>query len=303
MDDHAPIETERMLLAPISLTHVDAVYAMMREPDAMRFWSEAPHQSRDVTAQMIARLIAGPERGWALTLKDSGEAIGLVYYLGNVGPPGMGYILHPREWGRGLMTEAVRGALRYGFERLGLNRVELWIDSRNRPSQRVAERAGFSRRSAFRQKYPRDQESHEKLGYGLRVDEWRADGATPPPAMGQAYGIAPVLPVRDVRAAVEFYRDKLGFEILFLHGDPPTYGVATLNDWTAGGATIHFSAASEIGAASLYVNVGPDMARLEESCRARGVEIVKPLALMPWGQREFSIRDCDGHALCFSAPG
>src|SRR5205823_4889241 len=117
--------------------------------------------------------IAGTGRAWALLPRSSGGAIGLVYYLGNVGAPGMGYILSPRFWGQGLMSEAVRGALAYGFERLGLDRVELWIDTRNIASQRLAERTGFKRRGAFRMKYPRETQSHEKLVYGLRIEEWR----------------------------------------------------------------------------------------------------------------------------------
>ncbi|MBV9459303.1 MAG: hypothetical protein JO141_17540, partial [Bradyrhizobium sp.] len=36
-------------------------------------------------------------------------------------------------------------------------------------------------------------------------------------------GISPVFPVSDVAAALTFYRDRLGFEIGWTSGDPPTY--------------------------------------------------------------------------------
>ena len=268
----------------------------------MRFWQESPHASVDQTRQTIAKFISGPERAWTLTNPDAGEAIGLVYYLGNPGPPGMGYILHPRAWGKGLMTEAVQAALRFGFDTLGLDRVELWIDERNDRSFRLAERVGFARRAAFRQKYPHDKETHEKVVYGLHVAEWRGDRTRTVPE-GKAYGLFPIVPVRDVRLTAEYYRDTLGFEIAFLYGAPPTYGAVTLSPWSASGATIHFSAEPSLTPYSLYVSVGPDIGRLEARYRERGVEILQHLARMPWGQLEFSIRDCDGHILKFGTPG
>src|SRR4029078_13153500 len=37
-------------------------------------------------------------------------------------------------------------------------------------------------------------------------------------------GAVPILFVRHVAAAAEFYLEKLGFQIDFLHGEPPFYG-------------------------------------------------------------------------------
>jgi hypothetical protein len=69
------------------------------------------------------------------------------------------------------------------------------------------------------------------------------------------------------------------------------------------GATIHFAAeASGAGEVRLYVNVGPDLAALEATHRASGVEISSPLGLKPWGQREF-VRDRDGNLLRVGTPG
>ena len=45
--------------------------------------------------------------------------------------------------GRGYVTEAVRGKAAFAFDVLGAQRVEIRCDPRNRPSARVAERAGF----------------------------------------------------------------------------------------------------------------------------------------------------------------
>jgi ribosomal-protein-alanine N-acetyltransferase len=176
MDDHAEIVTERLILRPLAPAHAAALYEIHANAEVMRFWHAPPHKLADETRAMIDELIAGPERVWVLCHRDGKDGIGLVYYLGNVGRPGMGYLLHPDYWGKGLMSEAVRAALEFGFVSLGLDQVELWIDARNLASQRVAGRTGFTRRAAFRHKYPHEAHPHETLVYGLRIEEWRGPG-------------------------------------------------------------------------------------------------------------------------------
>jgi RimJ/RimL family protein N-acetyltransferase len=55
----------------------------------------------------------------------------------------IGYWCRTRFTGHGYTTEAVRGITAFAFEALGARRVEIRCDSRNLPSARVAERAGF----------------------------------------------------------------------------------------------------------------------------------------------------------------
>jgi RimJ/RimL family protein N-acetyltransferase len=55
----------------------------------------------------------------------------------------IGYWCRTRFSGRGYTTEAVRGIAAFAFEALGAKRVEIRCDPLNRPSARVAERAGF----------------------------------------------------------------------------------------------------------------------------------------------------------------
>ena len=55
----------------------------------------------------------------------------------------IGYALAPAARGRGAARRSVDLLTRWGFEMLGLQRIELWIDTRNEPSVRVAERCGY----------------------------------------------------------------------------------------------------------------------------------------------------------------
>ena len=63
----------------------------------------------------------------------------------------IGYYLGAKHQGVGIATSSVRAVLEFAFERLGLNRIELRCASENLPSQRLAERLGFSWEGLLRQ--------------------------------------------------------------------------------------------------------------------------------------------------------
>jgi RimJ/RimL family protein N-acetyltransferase len=62
----------------------------------------------------------------------------------------IGYWLGEAHWGRGYMTEAVRLLVWLGFERLGAASLEALCLGHNRGSQRVLEKAGFTRDLGYR---------------------------------------------------------------------------------------------------------------------------------------------------------
>ncbi|TQI76030.1 [SSU ribosomal protein S5P]-alanine acetyltransferase [Bosea sp. AK1] len=55
----------------------------------------------------------------------------------------LGYWMGRRHAGKGHMTEAVRGAVRFAFSDLALHRVEAACQPNNEPSRRLLERVGF----------------------------------------------------------------------------------------------------------------------------------------------------------------
>jgi RimJ/RimL family protein N-acetyltransferase len=72
----------------------------------------------------------------------------------------LGYWLVPEARGRGLVTTAARAIVDHGFETLGLERIELAILPRNRPSHSVAARLG-ARPEGIRAAAHRDSEGRD----------------------------------------------------------------------------------------------------------------------------------------------
>lgn len=301
---HSTLTTERLILRPLAASDAEDLYDAYRRPEAMKFMDDPAHSSAAETGEMVAGMLNGPSTTWALCTAEDGPALGIVEYIGNAGVPGMGYMLHPEHWGNGYMSEAVRAALDYGFDEMGLDRVELWISEENRASLRVADRVGFRRRGRMRQKYRQDATGHDKIVYGITAEQWRT-GQLAGNAQA-AYLLAPILAVPDVLAAAEYYCDKLGFTISFLYGDPPTHAGIHRGEWTSEGAHIQLSLTdrplSPKPPVGFFVFMGEDVDGLFEQYRAAGVHIEREPTDEPWGMREFAIRDCNGYLLRFGRP-
>ena len=119
----------------------------------------------------------------------------------------------------------------------------------------------------------------------------------------QVANATPVLYVADVAASAAFYRDRLGFRIDFLHGDPPFYGSVSRD-----GATLHLKFVHEPvfapgvvereGLIMAFVDA-PNVRQLYAEYRAADAEIVQKLTKQAWGGTDFIMRDPDGNAIAF----
>ncbi len=75
-------------------------------------------------------------------------------------------------WGKGYGTDATKTIVRWGFEQLGLNRVELWVYDFNLRAMRAYEKAGFKREGTRRQGLYRNGAFHDEFIMGILREEW-----------------------------------------------------------------------------------------------------------------------------------
>ena len=62
----------------------------------------------------------------------------------------IGYWLSEEYWGQGIMTEAVKEVVKFGFDRLKLIRIYSYIYEGNSGSKKVVEKAGFKQEGIMR---------------------------------------------------------------------------------------------------------------------------------------------------------
>jgi ribosomal-protein-alanine N-acetyltransferase len=89
----------------------------------------------------------GESLHWGIFLKDSSELVGTCgYYRGFSRNNGeIGYILRPMYRGRGIMTEAVKLIVAFGFDTLKLETVVAYTSRENLASSEVLQKAGFKK--------------------------------------------------------------------------------------------------------------------------------------------------------------
>jgi catechol 2,3-dioxygenase-like lactoylglutathione lyase family enzyme len=112
----------------------------------------------------------------------------------------------------------------------------------------------------------------------------------------------PAFVTADVRAAVAYYRDKLGFHVPDGFEDADEFAIVDL----APGQGIHFKRGPAAGAGARrmagYVRMAFDeLAVCERDFHHRGVRIVSPLVDHPWGMRELVIEDPWGYQLRYGS--
>ena len=117
--------------------------------------------------------------------------------------------------------------------------------------------------------------------------------------MPKLTGSAPVVLVRDVRAAANYYADKLGFKDCTFYGDPPYFCIARRDGLAVmlaltDAANIKPYWQIEKGMWNLYLWVD-DADALYVEYQASGAIIDYELSLKPYGVKEFGVRDLDGH--------
>ncbi len=114
---------------------------------------------------------------WGIALKGGDELIGTLGYHGWIADRDrralMGYDLLAEHRGRGIMTEAMRIVLAYGFKTMTLNRVEVRVDPRNVASIRLVERLGFHRDAYLHQSTRFRSKFVDDVVFSLLAREWR----------------------------------------------------------------------------------------------------------------------------------
>jgi RimJ/RimL family protein N-acetyltransferase len=134
---------------PLESGHEPGVAALVQVEDVRTFTRVPTQPPPGFAAEWLARYEEGwrdgSRAGFAIESHD-GEFLGLGMYvrIEEQGQEGeIGYVVDPAARGRGVATRTLQLLTEWGFSQLGMKRIELWIDTANSGSERVAERAGY----------------------------------------------------------------------------------------------------------------------------------------------------------------
>lgn len=151
-----PLSDGRVTLRGWRLSDVPQIVAMCSEPDVIRFTSvPVPYDADDARLWLDlhpARLAAGDGAAFAITEGGDELPVGSigVRVMHDQGIAETGYHVVEARRGRGLATAALRLIARWTFAELPVARLQLTTHLDNPGSQRVAEKAGFTREGVLR---------------------------------------------------------------------------------------------------------------------------------------------------------
>jgi [ribosomal protein S5]-alanine N-acetyltransferase len=159
-DPFPVIATSRLLLREVTVADAMPLFYLRSDAAVLKYLDKAPEKSVDETIALINQVKKNKEDGdgilWGITLKESDTVIGTICYWRMQKEhyrAEIGYALHPSQQGKGIMDEAIKAVLQYGFETMQLHSVEANINPANEASWKLLERNGFIKEAHFKENY------------------------------------------------------------------------------------------------------------------------------------------------------
>ena len=173
--DTPNLSSGRLLYRPITIDDIDFVYKLFSRSETNRHSEDKNVASMEEAVKMYKKYMEpnDSERFRVLIESLNGEpmgTIGLYLYSKEHKRAEIGYDLMKEHWGNGYITEAVKTIVDYGFNTLGLVRIEATVDSENGASAKVLEKNGFKHEGTLRKRFFHDDKWHDELVYGLLKD-------------------------------------------------------------------------------------------------------------------------------------
>jgi len=144
------LETERLQLRRVAKEDVNEIFALRSNEQTMKYIPRPLAKTKEDALGHIAMIDEKIENNeginWAITLKNSPKLIGIIGHY-SIKPEHyraeMGYMLLPEYHGKGIITEAIKEVIKYGFEIMKLHSIEAIIDPENFASAKVLQKNGF----------------------------------------------------------------------------------------------------------------------------------------------------------------
>lgn len=183
--DATDLLTPRLLLREVQLDDAEALLLVRSDPEAAGRFGAEPFRDREQAESWIRDYRQGREKGsalmWAMVERSSGTVIGECC-LWNIDPQvhraELGVELRPDRWHQGLAREALVEMIAFGFQALGLHRIEADHLEGNLSSQRLLTGLGFRLEGTLRDRHKVEGRVVDELRYGLLRSEWAVPQAT-----------------------------------------------------------------------------------------------------------------------------
>ncbi|PKL90192.1 MAG: N-acetyltransferase [Ignavibacteriae bacterium HGW-Ignavibacteriae-2] len=144
------LESKRLILRQLKVSDLNEIFSIRSNAEISEFLDRPLAKTLDEAGKFITKINKGIKNNewiyWALAPKHENKLIGTICLwkiLENKNQAEIGFELLPEYQGKGLMQEALSEVLEYGFNTMGLNKIDGEVDPRNIKSIRLMLKNGF----------------------------------------------------------------------------------------------------------------------------------------------------------------
>ena len=144
------LASERLRLRVLEARDAPALFDLYSDPDVMRYWNHAAWTCLAQADLAIDNARAEYARGatihCAIEQRSTGTIIGscaLYDFACHDNSAQLGYLLSPRHWGQGYLSEAMEQFLNFAFRQLRLERLRAQVHPENTASAGLLGKLGF----------------------------------------------------------------------------------------------------------------------------------------------------------------
>jgi ribosomal-protein-alanine N-acetyltransferase len=152
------LETESLILREIRPSDAEAIFHIYADDDVTQYLDSETATSLEQAKFIIRRraeLFKNKQRvRWGIARKDNNVIIGSCGYaqwIQNASRAEIGYELAKAYWRKGIMTEALTAIIKFGFQKMKLNRIEAMTMVENKTSAKVLKKLGFLEEGILRE--------------------------------------------------------------------------------------------------------------------------------------------------------
>jgi ribosomal-protein-alanine N-acetyltransferase len=151
------LKTQRLVLRQVNNNDVEALFALRSNADVMKYIPRPYLKNKEEALELIAMFDDKIENGiginWGIAFIEEPEKIlGIIGHY-RIKPEHyrceVGYMLLPEYQGKGIVTEALKTVVDYGFNTMKMNSIEAILDPENSNSEKVLLKNGFVKEAHF----------------------------------------------------------------------------------------------------------------------------------------------------------
>ena len=150
------LHTTRLDLIEITQNHLSDLFTLFGDAEVVRFYNLLPFQNQSEGQRIVdlfqTRFANQTGIRWGIALKGTTSIIGTIGYNSYTTnhKATIGYDLQTQHWKKGYTTEALEEVIKYGFNKLQVNRIEAEVMQGNVRSEKVLTKLNFSNEGVLR---------------------------------------------------------------------------------------------------------------------------------------------------------